>query len=95
MVSKNDDRYIIWPVYFDRSTPRKHGRRICHKYAVEKPDLETIFKAAKSLGLNPTIENNAAYPSKPWKKTGRVLVDKKEKKSKILLRIAKNLTGGT
>ena len=91
MVSRGEDKYVVWPVYFDKSVSRLSGRKIAKKHAVEKPSIEDIAKAAKSLGLNPILEKNYAYPSKHWKKEGRILVDKKASKSKILVQIANRL----
>jgi len=91
MVSRDEDKYVVWPIYFDKSVSKLGGRKISKKHAVEKPSLENIAKAAKSLGLHPVLEKNCAHPSKHWKKEGRILVDKKEPKSKILLQIANKL----
>lgn len=91
MVSKDEDKYVIWPIYFDRSVSRLDGRRVSKKHAVEKPSAESISKVAKSLGLHPVLEKKAAHPSRYWKKDGRVLVDKKGSKSKLLVQIANRL----
>jgi signal recognition particle subunit SRP19 len=91
MVSKGEDKYVIWPLYFDKAISRLHGRRIKKKYAIEKPSPEDIAKAAKSLGLNPVLEINKSHPTNPHKKDGRILVDKKEKKSALLKQIAQRL----
>ena len=91
MVSRGEDKYVVWPIYFDKSVSRLSGRKVSKKNAVEKPNIEDISKAAKSLGLNPILEKECAYPSKHWKKDGRVLVDKKHSKSKILVKIANKL----
>jgi signal recognition particle subunit SRP19 len=91
MVSRDDEKYVIWPIYFDKSISRLNGRKVSKKYAVEKPNIENIANAAKSLGLHPILEKSASHPSHPFKKDGRILVDKKETKSKILLQIAKHL----
>lgn len=91
MVSRGEDKYVIWPIYFDKSVSRLKGRKISKKYAVEKPSIENIAKAAKSLGLNPVLEKSVAHPSRPFKKEGRILVDKKDAKSKLLVQIANRL----
>ena len=91
MVSRGEDKYVIWPVYFDKSFSRLKGRKISKKYAIEKPSIENIAKAAKSLGLNPVLEKSAAHPSRPFKKGGRILVDKKDAKSKLFVQIANRL----
>jgi signal recognition particle subunit SRP19 len=91
MVSRGEEKYIIWPIYFDKSVSRLSGRKVSKKYAVEKPSIENIAKAAKSLGLNPVLEKNCSYPSKHWKKEGRVIIDKKGKKAKLLVQMANRL----
>jgi len=91
MVSRGEEKYIIWPIYFDKSVSRLSGRKVSKKYAIEKPLIENIAKAAKSLGLNPVLEKDCAYPSKHWKKDGRVIIDKKGSKSKLLVQIANRL----
>ena len=91
MVSKGEDKYVIWPIYFDKSVSRHGGRKVSKKHAVEKPSIEDIVKSAKSLGLNPVLEKNCSHPSNHWKNDGRVLVDKKDSKSKLLAQIANRL----
>lgn len=91
MVSKGDDTYVVYPIYFDRLVSRVKGRRVPKKYAVDKPTLENIAKAAKALGLSPIVEKNAAHPFRPWRKEGRVLIAKKDTKTRLLVQIAKLL----
>lgn len=91
MVSRGEDKYVIYPIYFDSTVSRLNGRKVPKKHAVEKPDIDNIAKVAKSLGLNPIIEKDMGYSSTPWRKEGRVLVDKKDPKSKTLVQIAKKL----
>lgn len=91
MVSKGEEKYVFWPIYFDKSVSRKYGRKISKNKAVDKPLIENIYKAAKSLGLNPVIEKNISYPSRHWKKDGRILIDKKGTKSELLNLIADSL----
>ena len=88
MVSKDEDKYVVWPIYFDKSISRLNGRKIARKHAVEKPNSENI---AKSLGLHPILEKNAAHPARRWKKEGRVLIEKKDSKNKLLVQIANRL----
>ena len=91
MVSKDEDKYVVWPIYFDKSLSRLNGRKVAKKHAVEKPTSEDIAKAAKSLGLHPILEKDASHPSRCWKKEGRVLINKKDPKSKVLVQIANRL----
>ena len=91
MVSRGEDKYVVYPIYFDKSVSKLSGRKVSRKNAVEKPSAENIVKAAKSLGLNPVLEKDIAHPSRHWKKEGRVLIDKKDSKSKLLRQIASRL----
>jgi signal recognition particle subunit SRP19 len=91
MVSKDDHKLIIWPIYFDKNISKSKGRKIGKKYSIEKPDIDKIAKAAKSLGLNPIIEKNSSHPSKSWRKDGRIIIDKKDSKSKLIFQISKYL----
>ena len=84
MVSRGEDKYVVYPIYFDKSVSRFFGRKVAKKNAVEKPDIETIAKAAKSLNLNPELEKEIFHPARPWKKEGRILIDKKDSKPKLL-----------
>jgi len=91
MVSRGEEKYVVWPVYFDKSVSRIAGRKVSKKDAVDKPSSESIAKAAKSLGLNPVLQKEVMHPSKNWKKEGRVLIDKKDSKTKLLRQIAKRM----
>jgi len=91
MVSRGEEKFVIYPIYFDKKVSRSNGRKVTKKDAVEKPSIDDIFKAAKSLGLNPTIEKDISYPGRHWKTEGRILVDKKESKIKILEKLSKKL----
>ena len=91
MVSRGQEKYVVWPIYFDKSVSRLNGRKISKKYAVEKPTIENISKSAKSLGLNPILEKESTHPKRNWKKEGRVLIDKKDSKNQLLRQIAKTL----
>ena len=85
---REDNQYMIYPLYFDKNCTRKEGRRLSLKDAVEKPSIEDIAKAAKSLGYNPTVEREIAHPSRNWKKEGRILINKKHSKQQILSQIS-------
>ncbi len=88
LVAKAENRLILWPEYFDNSLSKRHGRRVRRKLATSSPTVEDIAKAAKKLKLNPKIEHEKSYPGRWWRKTGRVLVQATDKKTKIIRRIA-------
>jgi len=81
------DKWVIWPVYFDAEVGRKEGRKIPKELAVKNPTVDEIYMAAKKLGLNP-VKEEKAYPKRWWKKEGRILVDKKERKLEVIRKIA-------
>jgi signal recognition particle subunit SRP19 len=91
MVTRDDNKYVVYPLYFDKAVSRLNGRKVAKKHAIEKPSLEAIAKAAKSLGLNPVMEKEAVHSSTPWKKEGRLLIDKKGPKTQLLLQISNRL----
>jgi signal recognition particle subunit SRP19 len=91
MVSRDENKYVIYPLYFDSAVSRLNGRKVAKKYAVEKPSLENIAKAIQSLKLKPIIEKDGIHSSTPWKKEGRILVEKKGPKTKLLIQIANRL----
>ncbi len=91
MVSRGEEKYVVYPIYFDKTVSRLSGRRIPSKYAVEKPSIDDILKAAKSLGLNPILEKETFHSSRPYRQEGRILIDQKDSKNKLLIQIAKVL----
>ncbi|HDN50458.1 MAG: signal recognition particle protein Srp19 [Thermoplasmata archaeon] len=84
------DKWVIWPIYIDATASRKQGRKISRERAVKNPTADDIVKAAKKLGLNP-VKEEKSYPKRWWRREGRVLVDKKERKMSILVKIAENV----
>jgi len=87
------DKYVLWPAYFDRRRSRGDGRRVAKDIAVPNASADEIVKAAKKLGLNP-VKENKAYPGRWWKREGQVLVDKKEKKTEIIRKVAEIINQG-
>ncbi len=88
---RSDDKYTLYPLYFDKSLSRNAGRRLPLNCCIEKPTIEQIAKAAQSLGIHPTLQKLSSHPSLHWKHDGRLLVDKKGSKQKILLQISQRM----
>jgi signal recognition particle subunit SRP19 len=88
LVTRDDNRIALWPEYFDSSVTKSQGRRVPAKLAMSGVTVEDIAKAAKRLKLNPKIERKKAFPSKWWRKSGRVLVKAADKKTKIIRKVA-------
>lgn len=93
MVSKKDKKLVIWPEYFDSNLTRASGRRVPKKLAFAAPNIDSILKAAKSLGYKPVLERDKRYPRRWWRKEcGRILISPKGvAKTKILINIAKRM----
>lgn len=86
------DKIVLWPTYFDADCTRRKGRKVPKKMAVKSPNVEDIASAAKSLGLRVEVEKDKSYPTFWWKKEGRVLIEKKSSKSKLIREIAEKMS---
>lgn len=90
MVGPDDEKFVLWPVYFDSEASRKL-RRVPQELAVEEPDAEDVARAAASLRLNPVLEKSASHPARWWEGSGRVLVDLRGSKAVLLRQVAEEL----
>ena len=88
---RKQNKLFLWSVYFDANKTRTEGRKIPKQLAVSAPKVEELQRAAKRLSLQPETVTDAAHPSSPWRRTGLLIIPKKESKGKILKKIAKEL----
>lgn len=88
---RKQEKYVIWPAYFDQSKTRSEGRKIPKSQAQAAPKLEEIQRAAQKLDLQPEVRLELAYPAQSWQKTGMLLINKKGSKLECVRRIAKEL----
>ena len=80
----NPDRLSIWPGYFDAKTSRRSGRRVPRDSSVLKPDLDSLFYAARKVGLKKIKrEENTSHPRRPHGKEGRLWVSRSGAKQSI------------
>lgn len=89
---KKKDKFVLWPVYFDSTKTRLEGRRVPKSLAVPAPKLKELKKAVEQADLQPEVIVDAGYPSSPWQKTGLIMIPKKDSKTQILRKIAKELS---
>ncbi|MCS7385906.1 MAG: signal recognition particle protein Srp19 [archaeon GB-1867-005] len=82
------DKVVVWPIYFNSKVSRSYGRKVPLSLSVEDPKLEEVVEAARKAGFNPITEVDKAYPKMWWKEKGRILVEKRASKTKILKEIA-------
>jgi signal recognition particle subunit SRP19 len=85
------DKIVLWPAYFDTDHSWRQGRRISKKLALRGVKSEEISKAAKDLGLKPVLKPGMAFPKQPWRRTGCVLVNKRDSKSEVLKDMARRI----
>jgi signal recognition particle subunit SRP19 len=88
---RKQDKFIIWPAYFDQTKTRKDGRRVPKSLAVQSPKFLEVLEAARNLGLELEVVPEKGYPKTPWVKAGMLLVEKKGSKEQAISRIAKQL----
>lgn len=93
MVSKDDGKLVLWPLYFDISEPRP-WRRVPKELASQAPTAEAIARIAAELRLKPVLERGVSHPKRWWMNEGRVLVDARGQKSVLIQQIAQRLKGG-
>ena len=90
MVSRDEGKLVLWPLYFDRAEPRP-WRRVPKDLAIEEPTAEAIAQAAAKMHLKPILERGVPHPKRWWKNEGRVLVEARGAKTVHLQQIAEML----
>ncbi len=90
-MAKEDRPLALYPAYFDLGRTRADGRRVPKKLAVDGPNVEEIERAARALGLEPTVEPSAAYSRTHWRREGRVLVRAEYYKTSVLRKVAEKM----
>jgi len=92
MVSKRDQKLVLWPAYFDVNEARP-WRRVPKRLAIENPTVDDIARVAAALRLRPVIEKGVAHPHLWYARSGRVLVDIRGAKTVLIQQIAERLKG--
>jgi len=83
---KQHGRMIIWLANMDASKSRRQGRRLPKSLCLEMPKLAEVEDAARALGLESNSRSDAARPSRPWEKTGCIIVERKGKTRSFVLK---------
>ncbi|MCE5296462.1 MAG: signal recognition particle subunit SRP19/SEC65 family protein [Euryarchaeota archaeon] len=83
--------WVLWPEYFDSDRTRAEGRRVSKAVAVSSPTLDMIVVALKRIGVEHKAEADRAYPGNWHEHKGRVLVEKKMTKTKLIAAVAEQL----
>jgi signal recognition particle subunit SRP19 len=88
---RQQEKIIIWPVYFDSTKTRNEGRRVPKNLGVPSPRILEVKEAVEKLGLPHELVTDVCYSKMPWLKAGMVLVDMKGSKNHVILLVAKQL----
>ena len=88
---RKQEKFIVWPVYFDQTKTRKNGRRVPKSLTVRHPKIAEITTAVAKLCLKHEVTPDVGYPKTPWLKTGMILVEKEGSKEQVIRRIADQL----
>jgi len=86
VILKQRGKMIVWLANVDSSKSRREGRKLPRVSCVEMPKLAELEDAARALGLESTSVSNTARPSKPWEKTGYIIVDGKTRTRSFILK---------
>ena len=87
-------RWVLWPSYIDSRLKRNEGRRVTKKEAIESPTVQMMSDALRRLGIEHEVDENASYPSRWYRKEGRILVDNSMKKDEILKKVCGEIRKG-
>ncbi|HXX86963.1 MAG TPA: signal recognition particle subunit SRP19/SEC65 family protein [Candidatus Acidoferrum sp.] len=88
---RKQDKFILWPTYFDSAKTRRQGRRVSKSLAVLSPKISELKEAADKLGLICVLNAEVAFPSTPWSKSGMILLQKMQSKEATVREMAKQL----
>lgn len=88
---RKPQKTILWPSYVDSSKTRREGRRVSKSAGVPNPSLAELKSAAEKLRMKPEVEVDAAHPSCAWKRTGRMILQKRGTKAQTVAEIAKEI----
>jgi signal recognition particle subunit SRP19 len=88
---RQQDKVIVWPIYFDSMKTRSEGRRVSKNLGVPSPKALEVKEASEKAGLASEFVPSVGYPRTPWLKNGMVLVKRKGSKSQAIVSIAGQL----
>jgi signal recognition particle subunit SRP19 len=81
---------VVWTVNLDSKKSRAEGRRIPRRFAVPNVKLHELVEACKELGLKFRAEEKK-YPKSWWEEGGRVVVEKRGTKTKLMIELARKI----
>ena len=89
---KDYEHVVIWLDYFNKTLPRKKGRRLSKEKCIFDPSLKELVDATKAAGLEPTeTEDQVRFPKRPYVRSGYIVLEKKSTKTSIMNKISEKL----
>lgn len=89
---KDYEHVVVWLDYFNKTIPKKMGRRVSREKSVFDPSLNELIAAAKAAGFEPTETNDQArFPRRPYVRSGYISLAKAQPKTKIISLISEKL----
>src|SRR5574340_1110676 len=89
---KDYEHVVIWLDYFNKTLPKKMGRRVSREKSIFDPSLKELIDVAKAAGFNPTETNDQVrFPKRPYVRSGYITLPKAQPKSKIISAISEKL----
>lgn len=86
---KDYERVVIWLDYFNKTLPKKMGRKVSREKSIFDPSLKELIDAAKDAGFKPTETNDQVrFPRRPYVRSGYITLPKTQSKSKIISKIS-------
>ena len=89
---KDYEHIVVWLDYFNKTLPRKKGRRLPKEECIFDPSLKELIEATKAAGLEPKeSEEQVRFPKRPYVRSGYIVLEKKSTKTSIMNKISEKL----
>ena len=89
---KDYEHVVIWLDYFNKTLPKKMGRRVSKEKSVFDPSLKELSEAATAAGFELKEENDQVrFPRRPFVRSGYIILPKGMSKSKAIAKISEKL----
>ena len=89
---KDYEHVVIWLDYFNKTLPRKKGRKLPKEKCIFDPSLKELIEASKAAGLEPKeTEEQVRFPKRPYVRSGYIVLEKNATKINIMNKISNKL----
>ena len=89
---KDYEHVVVWLDYFNKTLPKKMGRRVSKEKSVFDHSLKELSEAATAAGFELKEENDQVrFPRRPFVRSGYIILPKGVSKSKAMEKISEKL----